>query len=215
MATCFVVLTVISISLLSVNGQTCSGRTPCPNNGLCDPNTNQCAKYNATYVCGKYGDFLNCNSAGVVIGECGSGDHDDCTDPSKNLCPNDKDIYEGIECNYPALGKPKNETKWICGKYGTELSCKNYDGSALVGVCGAGRREDCQKYCDGYHAIQCATNDYLPINWNKCNWQKGTKGQWLYCPSGYIATGHCGSGFQANCGFEIYHELQCCELIQS
>lgn len=198
------------------DNETCSSKdTTCPNEGLCDPNNDKCVGYNATYHCGKYGDFLNCSHTGIVIGECGSGEHDDCTDYSKNLCPNDNDIYEGIECNYAGLGTPTNITKWVCGKYGTELSCLNYGGGALIGVCGAGRREDCQKYCDGYHAILCASSDFVPINWGKCKWLKATKGEWIYCPEGYIAAGHCGSGMNANCGFEVYHELQCCPPLYS
>ena len=128
----------------------------------------------------------------------------------------DSNIYEAIECNYPGFGVPVNYTNWICGKYGTDLSCKEYGGSALTGVCGAGRREDCTKYCNGYHAVQCAAEAYIDINWGKCRWLTGGKGEWLYCSNGEIATGHCGSGENANCGatgLGIYHKLQCCALL--
>ena len=207
------------VSLLTlVAASSCNGRTVCDNDGICNPNTGECVASNATYECGKYGKFLNCGDTGVVVGECGSGGKDDCTDYSQNLCPDDSDIFEGIDCNYQGLLPNNgtngftNTTDWICGKYGTYLSCQDYSGSVIIGVCGAGRKEDCQQYCDGYHAIQCASTQYFTIDWDSCKWQKGGYGEWLYCDSGEIATGHCGSGYQENCGFEVVHAIQCCKF---
>eukprot|EP01083_Nonionella_stella_P092664 259452_1 len=133
----------------------------------------------SSYACGNYGAFVYC-STGVVIGECGSGYAAGCTESSKDFCSASNEdtyhqryayaypgIYEGIACSY--------------GQYGTELSCKDYGGSALVGVCGSGLNEDCQYYCSGYHAILCAEQGSININWNRCTWQKAAEGEWVYC----------------------------------
>eukprot|EP01083_Nonionella_stella_P300179 1023328_1 len=185
------------------------------------------ARVSSSYVCDAYGAFLYC-STGMVIGECGSGDTAECTESSKDFCstrnayhrrwpPSSVSyICEGIACNYPSLSTPLNTLAWVCGQSGTELSCKDYGGSALVGVCGSGLNEDCQYYCSGYHAILCAEQGSININWNRCTWQKAAEGEWVYCPTGYIATGHCGSAGSPSCGVEyprVNHELQCCEFI--
>ena len=218
---CFVSL--FTLFMLTIGDESCDERTPCSDDGICNPNTDECVNTNSTYNCGKYGVFLECGSGGVVVGECGSGGHADCTKFSENLCPDDKDIFEGIDCNYPGL-IPKsnssnggnngfdNTTDWICGKYGTKLTCEHYDGSVLVGVCGAGRNEDCKKYCKGWHAIQCASSNYFSIDWDSCKWVEGSKGEWIYCEDDQIAAGHCGSGFENNCGLGVSHSIQCCKF---
>ena len=40
----------------------------------------------------------------------------------------------------------------------------------------------------------------------------GGWGQKLTCPSGYVATGVCGSGGSYDCGWKISHRLQCCKI---
>eukprot|EP01083_Nonionella_stella_P269996 913863_1 len=53
-------------------------------------------------------------------------------------------------------------------------------------------------------------NKIILINWNRCTWQKAAGGEWVYCPTGYIATGHCGSAGSPSCGVEyprVNHEL--------
>eukprot|EP01083_Nonionella_stella_P139972 428185_1 len=204
-----------------------ASQSPSKNPSMVLPNI---APASSSYVCESYGAFLSC-STGVVIGECGSGYEAQCTESSKNFCSAlNEDTYhprypssywgnficEGIACNYPSLNTSRNTSSWICGQYGTELSCKDYGGSALVGVCGSGSEEDCLYYCRGSHAILCAEQDYININWNRCTWQKAAEGEWVYCPTGYIATGHCGSASSPSCGAEsqkMNHELQCCEFI--
>jgi len=199
-----------------VSSQSCSSRSPCPNEGLCDPTNNTCASWNNTYQCGSWGAFLNCGPAGVVMGECGSGTNPDCTDSSATFCP-DMKVYEAIDCNYPAL-VPTGGYKtlnWYCGKYGEDLSCSNYGGSVLVGVCGSGGHEDCSQYCTGYHAILCASGSYYTMDWSKCVWKSGGYGEYVYCDPGYVAAGHCGSGKTDDCGRNIWHKLQCCPFVYS
>ena len=168
----------------------CTSKTTCPDNGLCNPNTNQCVGQNATIECGKYGDFLSCGVHGVVFGECGSGENPDCY---STLCPVKEDGFEGINCNYPGLepsnGEAFNTTSWLCGEDGTHLSCFDNAGSVLVGVCGSGKNEDCKTECDGYHGILCADQSYFEIDWSRCTYVTGGYGDWVYCPDGTVATG--------------------------
>merc|ERR1719361_3407754 len=141
----------------------CTGKTTyCPNNGLCNPNTYQCVDQKATITCGKYGDFLNCGTAGVVFGECGSGSSADCY---SSLCPDKNEGFEALNCNYPGL-EPSNSsdfnaTSWYCGVDGSHLSCFDIEGSVLIGVCGSGKDEDCKTSCKGYHGILCADKSYF------------------------------------------------------
>ena len=214
-------LTLLAIVGVASGAASCSSHTECEDNGICNPNTDECVSTNSSYNCGKYGIFLECGNEGVVVGECGSGGHDQCSKYSENLCPDDKDIFEGIDCNYAGL-IPKsnssssngfdNTTDWVCGRYGTKLTCSDYDGSVLVGVCGAGTNEDCKKYCKGWHAIMCASSFYFDIDWGSCRWVDGSKGEWVYCEEGEIAAGHCGSGFEDNCGLGVSHSIQCCKF---
>lgn len=199
------------IGVINASNKTCYANYSCPNDGFCDPNTNICAANDPTILCGGYGAFLQCGLQGIVIGECGSGKNLDCSNQGgcgSNIC-------EGIECSYPALIPSfMSTTQWICGTYGTKLSCKDYNGSVLVGVCGAGKKEDCTKYCDGYHGILCAKQEYFNVNWNDCTWITGDWGQWVYCEEGIdLATGHCGSGEHKDCPNDTVHQLQCCSMI--
>jgi len=195
------------------SGCNCTGVIDeCPDNGLCDPNDDLCVGNDPTYLCGSYGDFLQCDYNGIVMAECGSGKSDDCTG---TLCPN-SGIYEGIQCNYAQLVPNNggfNHSNWYCGNYGTYLTCEQVQGSVLIGVCGSGKNEDCQIQCQGYHSILCANSDYFKIDWNTCQWINGMYGEWVYCPNGYVATGHCGSGESDDCGSDIWHSLQCCPLV--
>ena len=210
-------LLVQIVWILSIDAATnCTSKTTlCPNNGICNPNTMQCVDQNATIKCGGYGDFLNCGSNGVVFGECGSGENADCY---SSLCPDKKEGYEAINCNYPGLepqNGPFNTTSWLCGVDGTHLSCFDDAGSVLVGVCGSGKHEDCQTECKGYHGILCADQSYFNIDFTKCSWVTGGYGEWTYCPEGTVATGHCGSAKKADCGHKDWHAIQCCNFVYS
>ena len=110
----------------------CTSTDECTYNEFCDPNSDTCVEPDGTVFCGSYGQFMDCNSTGLITGECGSGSDADC---SGGQCPSY--TWEGILCDYPDA-VPKNgfvdETNWICGSYGVDLSCKTYNGSILTGV---------------------------------------------------------------------------------
>ena len=192
---------------------TCKTNGSCPNNGFCNPNTDKCADDNSTVMCGGYGQFLSCSLSGIITAECGSGKELDCS--NKNGCGDN--ICEGAICSYPELIPSfMGTTQWICGKYGTQLSCKDYNGSLLIGVCGAGKHEDCTAFCDGYHGILCAKAQYFNVNWNDCKWLSAGYGDWINCEYGMtLGTGHCGSGENKDCPESTVHQLQCCPLIYS
>eukprot|EP01084_Bolivina_argentea_P038396 70978_1 len=190
---------------------TCNSDGSCPTGEFCNANTNLCINANSTVMCGGWGAFLNCGLLGIITAECGSGKELDCS--NKGGCGSD--ICEGASCSYPSLIPTfMGTTKWICGKYGTQLSCQDYNGSVLIGVCGAGKKEDCTQYCTGYHGILCAKSEYFNINWNNCTWTSGGYGEWINCKKGAsLATGHCGSGENEDCPNKTVHQLQCCSLI--
>eukprot|EP01084_Bolivina_argentea_P146274 256188_1 len=198
---------------LALNVTRCySSSKECPNNGICDPNTNICVDQKTKYFCGGAGEFIKCDmESGIVWGECGSGSNHDCFG---DACQDKSNSYEGIDCNYPGLEPVAfNTTSWLCGGDGTELSCFHNGGSVMVGVCGSGGGSNCKAYCDGYHGILCADQSYFNIDFGKCSWQTGGYGEWVYCPEGTVATGHCGSGKKAECGHKEWHGIQCCQFV--
>eukprot|EP01084_Bolivina_argentea_P041131 75911_1 len=214
---------MICIKAYIQSNVTCTGgRTDkCPNNGICNPNTMQCVDEKETIACGSNGDFLQCGLSGVVFGECGSGSGHDCY--AESVCPDKSNAVEAINCNWPGLeptnGYPFNATSWMCGNHGKDLSCKNNNGSVLIGVCGSTGGKGCKQYCTGYHGILCAKEEYFMIDWGltNCQWIGASYGDWAFCPPGTIGVGHCGSGDLAECGVDSgqldWHAIQCCPFM--
>ena len=83
----------------------------------------------------------------------------------------------------------------------------------MLGACGSGDHDDCQKYCSGGHGILCADAVYFNISWNECTWNPGYHGVWVNCVPGVsLATGLCGSGGNGDCASNVWTELQCCPV---
>ena len=83
--------------------------------------------------------------------------------------------YSSILCMYPGLVPPggfQNPTGWIFQQHGQLLSCLDFGGSIVIGICGSGRNLDCSG--GSSHGIRCANHQDFYIDQNSCNWARST-----------------------------------------
>ena len=180
----FTLLTIITV----INGQTnCQGANTCPNQGFCNPNTFQCAADKEHLECEHYGNFASCSNltnygSGIIMSECGSGENADCS--NKGGCGGD--TWFSFECDYPELAPVSGYklTGWHCGHYGSQLSCSDYGGSVLIGLCGSGKNAIALSKGNYWHCIICAQQQYFNISWKECAWESGHYGDWITCNKG-------------------------------
>jgi len=190
----------------------CYDDNTCDSGYLCDPLTTQClASDEPSVQCGTYGAFIECSS-GVITSACGSGGGSDCAEYS-GKCPSEAG-FNGIYCDYTALGGYTSTGDWTCASYGVSQSCLDdaSGGDLMVGVCGSGSGEDCSLNCKGYAGILCASISEVSIDASSCVWlAQPDWGQFLSCPDDYVATGYCGSGSGKDCDDNVI-KLECCRL---
>eukprot|EP01083_Nonionella_stella_P118520 353842_1 len=192
----------------------CNEDNACNDGLLCNPSDSKCiASDNLQLQCGVQGQFLQC-SAGVITSTCGSGGDPDCARRS-GKCSSGS--YAGIQCDYSGLGGYVGNGQWFCTgdnshSYGVSQSCLDQSNHLMIGICGSGKSRDCQTECAGNAGILCGSIDGVDVDTSACEWvYQYEQGYFESCPSGYIATGWCGSGMSKDCEGNS-NKLQCCKL---
>ena len=160
----------------------------------------------------------------VVTGICGSGGNADCGGYYHKIrCCQANNLLTSVN---PEL--PSQTCAWVTHDAGNEKmlsSCPiNY---VAAGRCGSGRTADCERdnlpgnvfgkdnvfenFSEigswssnngnkNHHAVYCCDGEVDVEDGNNDEaWRKGGFGQHIYCPSGYVVTGACGSNDMANC----------------
>eukprot|EP01083_Nonionella_stella_P021848 60479_1 len=192
----------------------CNEDNACNDGLLCNPSDSKCiASDNLQLQCAVQGQFLQC-SAGVITSTCGSGKDPDCARRS-GKCSSGS--YAGIQCDYSGLGGYVGNGQWFCTgdnshSYGVSQSCLDQSNHLMIGICGSGKSRDCQTECAGNAGILCGSIDGVDVDTSACEWvYQYEQGYFESCPSGYIATGWCGSGMSKDCEGNS-NKLQCCKL---
>jgi len=89
----------------------------------------------------------------------------------------------------------------------------------MVGGCGSGSGNDCKGGDGNKHNgdFDCATTTDITVGTTAyCSWRYGDHGTDVVCPSGYLAAGMCGSGYNANCAnTEAYSGVYCCPYVDN
>ena len=154
------------------------------------------------WLTGRFGQYLKCPYGYVGRGACGSGRHADCKQHGKH--------WTELRCCQ--IGNPQ-VLRYNCNtqrrRYGWHNSCVN--NKAVFSLCGSGRHADCGT--NAWTKIRCCSHTGLNINNSKCGWIYGHYGTYLRCSKGYVLTGVCGSGQNADCPHQKFHGVRCCRLI--
>ena len=148
---------------------------------------------------GGYGVDVECLPGWVATGACGSGRRSDCT---AERGPLPSKYHFMVQC---CQTKNNNYLQTNCVdsgyKYGNLATCPQ--GQALFGGCGSGMNADCKINGTGskyYFVTRCCEDEDITVSDpSYCDWKFGNYGDLITCPSGYAASGYCGSGGNADC----------------
>lgn len=139
-----------------------------------------------------YGHTNMCRYGNTFMGGyCGSGKWGDCDG-----------AYTEIMCYTTAYGVGWDRgslTDWYRGGYGDFINCPNQH--VAVGACGSGKNGDCE---GTYNLLRCSDALYGHLDMEASVIMHGDYGQDMNCPSGYLVTGLCGSGKNADCYGDDY-----------
>ena len=155
---------------------------------------------------GRWGQFLHCPQGYIGMGACGSGRNADCRKHG---------VSAWTELMCCQIRCDRRTSRTYChdrsASWGRLNSCSSE--KAVFSLCGSGENADC-----GHHTwtkIKCCKENAISLQSRTCNWQYGGYGSYLNCGSGYVLSGVCGSGRNADCPRRSFHGIRCCRYTTS
>jgi hypothetical protein len=155
---------------------------------------------------GTSGQKVECLPDFYIDATCGSGSRDDCRF--------DRNNYSfGIHCcraNLEIRVGPKNNCHWYGGASGDDVECP--PDLTPFGRCSTSQFDYYGGQCHGIisHEVECCESE-IKIKEESCGWIYDTYGKNIFCPSGMIGAGFCGTNNKGDCNNgNNFIGIQCC-----